>query len=85
MSIPNLGYFLAGLTVLSILLYFVTSADSGCLTVSHMSSNGARDPPILQRLFWTITEGAVATVLLYAGNIREVKPSDPLWAMGTKR
>ncbi len=82
MAVPLLGQFLAVLTILGILLYFVTSADSGCLIISHMTSNGSYDPPIIQRLFWTVTEGAVATALLYPGRFKEVRASDPLWAIG---
>ena len=63
----NLGGFLNILSIAAIVLYFVTSADSGSLVIDSLSANGNPDPPILQRIFWTFTEGACATALLKAG------------------
>ena len=45
----------------------MTSSDSGSLVIDCLSSNGHPDPPILQRVFWALTEGAAATALLVAG------------------
>ncbi len=53
--------------VSGISLYFVTSSDSGSLVIDSLSANGHPDPPILQRIFWALTEGACATGLLVAG------------------
>ena len=63
----NLGVFLNIITIFSILLYFVTSSDSGSLVIDCLSANGNPDPPIAQRIFWAFTEGACATALLKAG------------------
>ena len=51
----------------AIILYFTTSSDSGSLVIDCLSANGHPDPPILQRIFWALTEGATATALLTAG------------------
>ena len=48
-------------------LYFVTSSDSGSLIVDIIASNGDEEPPMLQRMFWALTEGACAIALLYSG------------------
>jgi len=48
-------------------LYFVTSADSGCLVIDCLASNGHNDPPPLQRLLWALIEGLATTSLLVAG------------------
>jgi choline/glycine/proline betaine transport protein len=56
-------------TVLTI-IFFVTSSDSGSLVNDMISSGGHRHPPRAQRLFWAITEGVVAAVLLYAGGLQ---------------
>ena len=48
-------------------LYFVTSSDSGSLIVDIIASNGDEEPPMLQRIFWALTEGACAIALLYSG------------------
>ena len=55
------------ISLAGIVLYFVTSSDSGSLVIDCLSSNGHPDPPILQRIFWALTEGAAATALLVAG------------------
>jgi hypothetical protein len=58
------------LTVLylfAVAVYFCTSSDSGSLVVDFLASNGRHEHHWLQRLFWAMTEGAVATALLQAG------------------
>lgn len=69
---------------LGIILYFVTSSDSGSLVIDCLSSNGDPDPPRLQRVFWALMEGATATALLVAGgkegeaDIRYLKIEHPV-------
>ncbi|MFW6067892.1 MAG: BCCT family transporter [Myxococcota bacterium] len=48
-------------------VFFVTSSDSASFVVDMLTSGGHPDPPIWQRVFWAVTEGAVAAVLLYVG------------------
>ncbi len=52
---------------IGMVLYFVTSSDSGSLVIDCLSSNGDPDPPRIQRVFWALMEGATATALLVAG------------------
>ena len=59
--------FLAAISIISLVLYFVTSSDSGSLIVDKLTSNGDRMSPIPQRIFWAVTEGATATALLVSG------------------
>ncbi len=47
--------------------YFITSADSGTLVVTTMLSAGSEQPPRGQRIFWGVSIGAVAAMLLYVG------------------
>ena len=63
----DLGTFLTVISVIAIILYFVTSSDSGSLVIDCLSANGNPEPPIIQRIFWAFTEGATATALLVAG------------------
>ncbi len=53
----NLEGFLFGLSMATIVLYFVTSSDSGSLVIDCLSANGSPEPPIVQRIFWALTEG----------------------------
>lgn len=54
---------------LVVAVFFVTSSDSGSLVVDILTSGGHPDPPIAQRVFWALTEGAVAAVLLVTGGL----------------
>ena len=60
----DLGTFLSTLSMISLILYFVTSSDSGSLVIDCLSANGDPEPPVIQRIFWALTEGATATALL---------------------
>jgi len=63
------GDFLSVLTMICLVLYFVTSSDSGSLVIDIIGANGIQDPPTLQRIFWALSEGATASVLLnFGGN-----------------
>ncbi|MFC7165314.1 BCCT family transporter [Halospeciosus flavus] len=57
------------LAVLLVVTFFVTSSDSGSLVVDHLTSGGKHDVPKTQRIFWAVTEGAVAALLLYGGGL----------------
>ncbi len=52
-----------------IITFFVTSSDSGSLVIDMLASGGNPNPPVGQRVFWAISEGAVAAVLLLAGGL----------------
>ena len=55
--------------MICLVLYFVTSSDSGSLVIDIIGANGIQDPPTLQRIFWALSEGATASVLLnFGGN-----------------
>jgi len=57
------------LVILLVTTFFVTSSDSGSLVVDHLTSGGKHDVPRGQRIFWAVTEGAVAAVLLIGGGL----------------
>lgn len=56
------------LTVLLIITFFVTSSDSGSLVIDSIASGG-RPTPALQRTFWVVIQGVLASVLLLAGGL----------------
>ncbi|CAB9506058.1 Glycine betaine/proline/choline [Seminavis robusta] len=68
-SFPNggMGSVLTVLYLFAVAVYFCTSSDSGSLVVDFLASNGKHEHHWLQRLFWALTEGAVAIALLNAG------------------
>ncbi len=57
------------LATLLIVTFFVTSSDSGSLVVDMLTSGGQSESPLWQRIFWSVVEGAVASVLLLAGGL----------------
>ncbi len=57
------------LAILVVISFFVTSSDSGSMVIDIITAGGNPDPPKPQRLFWAITEGAVAAVLLMGGGL----------------
>lgn len=57
----------------SIVVYFVTSSDSGSLVIDIMAANGMQEPPTFQRVFWAVSEGAAASVLLGMGGEAALK------------
>ncbi len=60
---------LSVISLLMIVVFFVTSADSGAMVLNMLSSNGRDDTSIPQRVLWTVVIGLVTTVLLYAGGL----------------
>jgi choline/glycine/proline betaine transport protein len=57
------------LAIVVIITFFVTSSDSGSMVIDIITAGGNPDPPKPQRLFWAITEGLVAAVLLMGGGL----------------
>jgi len=63
----------AGIATLCIIFFFVTSSDSASMVIDIISSGGNQDPPVGTRLFWAITEGVVAAILLVAGGLKALQ------------
>jgi choline/glycine/proline betaine transport protein len=58
---------LSAVAILLTSTFFITSSDSGSLVIDHLTSGGKHDAPVTMRIFWAVTEGAVAATLLLAG------------------
>ncbi|MFW6052856.1 MAG: BCCT family transporter [Desulfosalsimonas sp.] len=59
----------SSIAILVIITFFVTSSDSGSMVIDIITSGGNPNPPVLSRLFWSITEGVVAAALLIGGGL----------------
>ncbi|MDR5590995.1 BCCT family transporter [Christiangramia sp. SM2212] len=59
--------------VLLIAGFFITSSDSGSLVIDSLTSGGKIDAPVGQRIFWAVTEGTVAAVLLVGGGLQALQ------------
>ncbi|MAO00916.1 BCCT family transporter [uncultured Roseovarius sp.] len=55
--------------IILVVVFFVTSSDSGSLVIDTITAGGKVDAPVPQRVFWCIFEGAVAIVLLIGGGL----------------
>ncbi|GAA3726536.1 choline/glycine/proline betaine transport protein [Spinactinospora alkalitolerans] len=54
---------------LLIVVFFVTSSDSGSYVIGIISTGGDPQPHTSNRVFWALLEGAIAAVLLLAGGL----------------
>jgi choline/glycine/proline betaine transport protein len=64
------------LSVIGIILvggFFVTSSDSGSLVIDSITSGGRTDSPAGLRVFWAMSGGAVAAVLLVGGGLQALQ------------
>ncbi len=55
------------LGIVLVLVFFVTSSDSGSLVIDTITAGGKTDAPVAQRVFWCVFEGLVAATLLLVG------------------
>ncbi len=55
------------IAIFAILLFFITSSDSGSLVVDNLTSGGKKDSPKTQRVFWAAMEGIIAAAVLLLG------------------
>jgi choline/glycine/proline betaine transport protein len=63
----------AALATVIVMLFFVTSSDSGSLVIDMLTAGGHTDPPKVQRVFWAVTEGVVAATLLLGGGLQALQ------------
>ncbi|GGK72000.1 BCCT family transporter [Ornithinimicrobium pekingense] len=59
--------FVSGVAIVVVALFFATSSDSASLVVDMLCSGEAEGGPTRQRVFWGVSEGAVAASLIVLG------------------
>ncbi|WP_277209925.1 BCCT family transporter [Isoptericola croceus] len=79
---PSLSVVLSVVAIFLIVIFFVTSSDSGSFVVDMLASGGNPNPPVWSRVLWACLEGAVAAVLLLAGTAAG-GDANPLGALQT--
>ncbi|HLU77269.1 MAG TPA: BCCT family transporter [Burkholderiales bacterium] len=57
------------LATVLVVFFFVTSSDSGSLVMDILAHNGNPNPPVGTRIFWGLSQGVIAAVLLLAGGL----------------
>ncbi|KLV05432.1 BCCT transporter [Photobacterium aquae] len=64
---------LSVIAIVLVMVFFITSSDSGSLVIDNITAGGKIDSPMPQRVFWATIEGAVAAVLLYVGGTEAIE------------
>ena len=55
--------------IVLVVVFFVTSSDSGSLVIDTITAGGKVNAPVPQRAFWAVLEGVVAVALLLGGGL----------------
>ena len=71
---------LAAISIIMIVLFFVTSADSASF-VTDMLCNRGKSVNKEKRLFWSFGIGILAAVLLYQGGLEAIQALTMIWAL----
>ena len=64
-----LSYLSILFVVITGVIFFITSSDSGSLVIDFITSGGREATPVKLRIFWALLEGSVAAVLLIGGGL----------------
>jgi betaine/carnitine transporter, BCCT family len=64
LPLTNIASFIG---IVLVLVFFVTSSDSGSLVIDSITAGGKLDAPVPQRIFWAAMEGLIAGALLFGG------------------
>jgi BCCT family betaine/carnitine transporter len=57
------------IAIVLVIVFFVTSSDSGSLVIDVIAAGGKVDAPTPQRVFWCLFEGLVAIALIMGGGL----------------
>lgn len=68
-----LSTLLSGLSVVLLVIFFVTSADSAVLVLGSMSSESPGDPPLTHKFAWGIAITLIAAAMLIAGGLQALQ------------
>ena len=63
----------APVSLVLIVIFFVTSSDSGSLVIDTITAGGKLDAPVIQRVWWCTLEGLVAIALLLGGGLNALQ------------
>lgn len=66
LPLAQLSSFIA---IVLVIVFFITSSDSGSLVIDTIAAGGKVNAPTVQRVFWCTFEGLVAIALLIGGGL----------------
>ena len=64
---------LSVISLMMIVIFFVTSADSGAMVLNMLSARGVDSTPALQRMIWTFVIALAASLLLLGGGLQALQ------------
>ncbi|MDX5323982.1 MAG: BCCT family transporter, partial [Exiguobacterium sp.] len=76
-----LSFLLSVLSILLILTFLITSADSATYIISSMTTNGSLNPPLAVRIVWGVLLGGIAAVLLIASGLEGLQTASLISAL----
>ena len=68
-----LAHITSFVSIVLLIIFFITSSDSGSLVIDTIAAGGKFDAPVGQRVFWCSAEGLVAIALLLGGGLRSLQ------------
>ena len=67
------GNTLSIIAVALIIVFFVTTLDSGSIVVDGMTAGGKLEVPVKQKVVWAVISGAIAMVMLWVGGTQSIE------------
>lgn len=68
-----MGDILSIIAVLLIIVFFVTTLDSGSIVVDSMTAGGKLELPMKQKIVWAVISALIAMVMLWIGGTDSIK------------
>lgn len=68
-----IGDILSVVAVLLIIVFFVTTLDSGSIVIDSMTAGGKLEVPMKQKIVWAIISGLIAIVMLWIGGTQSIQ------------
>ncbi|MFC6873350.1 BCCT family transporter [Halobellus marinus] len=70
-----LGDLWGTIFLILVITFFATSADSSTLAVAFLTTGGKEDPSSLNRVFWGVLQGVIASILIVLGGASALRTS----------
>ncbi|MDO6764667.1 BCCT family transporter [Agarivorans sp. 1_MG-2023] len=68
-----MGNMLSIIAIALIIVFFVTTLDSGSIVVDSMTAGGKLELPIIQKVFWAVISALIAMLMLWIGGTDSVQ------------
>lgn len=68
-----IGNILSIIAVVLIIVFFVTTLDSGSIVIDSMTAGGKLEVPMKQKIVWAIISGLIAMVMLWIGGKQSIE------------